>query len=969
MIASSADVRSESGEKEKESEQDPPPFDPDAAVGEAMELANRGRHREAQTLLQQALVANPSHAAALFTMATLQAQAGKLEDAISLLDRIPADHPEAGLPALGQSADWCFEIGRFPEAQRRYEQLLEVAPHAVRARRQLANLLNRQGRRHEAVPHLRMLCRLGNIRQDELHALMIVSAALYNAPEDSDGADQSTNNQLYEPIGPGGRARVLYSQSEFESALSVLRPLVEQHDAPASMVAFYGRMAIEGQDDLAFQWWLDRIDESVDDHAEYWAAIGTYELDNRRFESATRALLEAIRRDPTDLLSVGRLRQALDALGADEQSRQWRDHHYAVSGTNKLNNQIASSATPNPDDVAKLSDLLVSLNRPLEAVLWKSIEGRIRGVDVAALMSLNEQRVELVNSRRGFPRESDVLYGMNADQYPLPDLDALGPKPIEASDARQPRLADAAEPHFENIASSSGLTHQYLVESDPMGYRHTIYQTLGGGVAAADFDLDGRCDLYFAQGGADPPAFRGSLSNQLFRQVDGRLVDVTDVSESHEFQYSIGITSGDWNQDGFPDLAISNIGSNSLLINNGDGTFRSELLSEQPQDHRVPSSIALADLDGDRIPDIYVTNYVDDPEITLKPPIDPQGQVVKMVSPGDFDTSHDQVYSNDRRGGWQGNSFGNLPRDAMPGLGVIATDLDGDTRNEIFVGNDLYPNQLWTWDRSDEQWVDLAPLLGCANGHGGAATGSMGIAAADFDDDGTLDLFVANYENENSSLFLQQDGAYRDRNIQFGLNSDTRIRVGFGSQPIDYDNDGDEDIVVTNGHLDDSIENTAPYRQRCQLFTQQHNKFQMADVVQRDGDYWDRGHLGRGLATLDFNRDGKLDFVVTHIGETSALMINQTPSPAHWLQLRLIGTESERDAIGARVRVATDRGDAFAWVIAGDGYLSHNESLLSFGLGDAERVNSVTIHWPSGHIDRHIDVPIDRRWLMVEGKL
>ncbi len=510
------------------------------------------------------------------------------------------------------------------------------------------------------------------------------------------------------------------------------------------------------------------------------------------------------------------------------------------------------------------------------------------------------------------------------------------------------------------------MEHSFQVASKPQNQRFSIYQTLGGGVAVLDYDLDGACDLYFAQGAADPPSFLGKQTNRLYRHADSTLRDVTLHSAATEYRYTMGVTSGDWNQDGFPDLVVANIGSNRLLINNGDGTFTSRLIGEHEHTHRVPASAAIADITGDGLPDIFQAYYIDDSTMAVKPPIDEKGNVLHNVSPNNFDPSPDWLIENDAAGGFIINEMPSQS-DAGTGLGVIVTDFDGRAGNEVFVGNDSLPNHLWSRDDASGELSDVAALLGCAYGFTGGTTGAMGIAAGDFDKNGSLDLHVTNYENENSNLYLSHRGSFQDRNVQYKLGAVSKLLVGFGTQPIDVENDGRLDLVVTNGHIEDSLSNRGPFQQPLQLFRNVGDQFQLA-VVTDASQYWSSQHVGRGLATLDFNRDGREDLVITHLGEPSALLLNQTPSENHWLQLELIGVESERDAVGARIRIRFGDQESTDWVIAGDGYLSHNEAVVSFGLGNASRVDEIAIHWPSGHQQIIRDVPADRRLLVIENQ-
>ncbi|MCM2369982.1 FG-GAP-like repeat-containing protein [Aporhodopirellula aestuarii] len=934
------------------------------AIATADQLAAEGDLAGASKSLQSWLLVKPNDVEVLFRLANVRAASGQLNQAIELLDEIPEGHPEAGLPALGQSADWCFHLQRYDEAERRYRKVIEKVPSAIPPRRQLAYLLNRQGRRHEAAVQLYELCRHGDVHQDELHALVILTDAMYDDPSRPDELKEGT--LPYWPIGECGKARRLFALQQYNDVIAMLHDRVKAGDAMPAELAIYGRAVAEAQDDERFLWWLARVDSETKEFADYWAAVGAHEARHRRFDGAVRALAEALKRDPSDFLSMGRIRQPLIALGQSELADRWTFHWSATRDAMKFNNQIAGSDDPNVDAMGELSASLSKLGRRLEAVLWKTIESGYRGVDASEIKRLNGERRQLVASGIGFPTQEERLCGMDLERYPIPQFDSRSIDALQF-DADEKRETKALLASFPNVADEVGLKHMYRVSAQPVSRRYSIHQTLGGGVAVIDFDLDGLADLAFAQGASDPPAFQADRSNQLFRNTGTLLVDVTNSSGTTETQYSLGMASGDWNQDGFPDLAVSNIGTSTLLINNGDGTFTRQMLSQNASRVRVPSSIAIADLDGDHLPDLFHCVYVDDPRIDRKPPLDASGRVVRAVSPGDYRVGADEVFLNDGMGGMHLRPIHSQDRDESYGLGVIVTDLDRVPGNEIFVGNDLLPNQLWTHDVKSHTWNDVATLKGCAFDASGVATGSMGIAIGDFDSTGTLDIHISNYEHQNASHFLSERDAYQDRSIPFQIAEPTRSLVGFGTQAIDFDNDGHLDLMVTNGHLDDSVENRSSFHQPPQLFANLGSHFQPAEVVDSSG-YWDARYLGRGLARLDFNRDGKNDAVVTHIGQRSALLINQTPTENHWLQIQLVGTESERDAIGAEVRVRCGERETVDWAAAGDGYLCRNESAISFGLGPAMVPVEVEVRWPTGKRQVHGEIGPDQRILIVENE-
>ncbi|MGI9470917.1 MAG: FG-GAP-like repeat-containing protein [Rubripirellula sp.] len=932
-------------------------LDRQATIDRAHGLAENGDFDSAAKLLQGLLLVDPSDVEVLFQMGNVQAANGDLAAAIECLGDIPEDHPEAGIPALGQSADWCVRLKRYDDAIDRYQRVLGVVPQAAMARRQLAYLLNRQGRRHEAAVQIRELCRVGDVRQDELQSLIVLSDAM-----SSDSTDANGGAVDYTPIGASGKARKLFTERRYAEAAEVLRETIAKGDAPASVVAFYGRTVAEAQDDEAFRWWFAKVEPSVKEYSEYWSAIAAYLASQRQFEAATRALLEALDRDPTDFISINRLLQMLKMLGDQEAYDKWEARWKSTHETLLASNAISDSATPKVESMEELAAQLNAIDRRLEAVVWKSLESYYRKLPQQAMAHWNQQRQQLVDSGADFPDRSSRLCGVQLDTYPLPNIE-IDVKVADAT-SNAPSVALKASPSvFRNVAGDYGLRHTFEVAGEPLESGFAMYHQAGGGVAVLDFDLDGFADLYFAQGAAEPPTFVSSKANQLFRSSDGALIDVSVNAACDDARYTIGCTAGDWNQDGFPDLITANIGANSLWINNGDGTFTGQVLEGSDDLERMPASIAMADLSGDRIPDIFEVNYIQDPEIGRLPSRNAEGVVMEAVGPADFDACVDRIGLNDGRGNPVFQTLSEQPAAAHKGLGLVIAELDGNPGNDVFVGNDKSANQFWVRDPAGE-WSDVAVLNGTAFSYGGAGTASMGIASGDFDKNGTLDLHIANFQNESVCLYLNGGSYFQDRALQYRLGVPSRSVLGFGSQSLDYDNDGRPDLVVTNGHIDSYSTMSGPFKQLPQLFSNLGDRFQLVPV-QDESSYWGTPHLGRALATFDLDRDGRTDFVITHVGESSAIMRNETDS-GNWLQLQFVGTKTERDAVGATVRVTFGDEETTEFVTGGDGYLCRNESIVALGVGPATIVDRINVTWPSGIEQEFTDVAANQRLLVVE---
>ena len=943
------------------------PADRGAVLAAAGEAADLGQHQKAIGLLQPLLLADPEDAEALFRLANAYQATNRLEMAVKFLESISEEDPQAGLPALGQAADWYLQLEQYDKAERNYLKVLQRVPTFVPAIRQLAQLYNRQGRRHEAVAQIQALCRIGDVRQDELHALLMVGSAIY------DDASQPGARQRYLPIGPSAKARILYTETKYREAMEVLKEQASQPETPPSIKAFYGLLAIESQNQDEFERWFAKTDETSQQYAEYWAAIGAHLVNQAKFEPAVRVLCEALVRDPTDTGSLRRLNQSLRALGREDDAERCLDQYTAQRDVVLAVNSIGQQANPNASVFTTMADGLEKLGRDLEAVTWRLVQAHYATDGQSAIEQLSQQRSRLAQSADAFGDELTKLCGLKRDEFPMPDLSELVRPPVDDPQAdplnsgRQSMTVDADSlppVRFRNVASEVGLEHTFWIASQPQVDRFTLYQAIGGGTAVLDYDLDGWPDLYLNQGGSDAPDFVSQRSNLLFRNVEGQFQDHTASSATEQFGYSIGLTSGDWNQDGFDDLVVANLGDIFLMLNNGDGTFRQVRLKAPKADGELISSLAMGDLSGNGLPDLYAAYYVEDPTMVKRPPIDAQGNI-EVISPASFTPAIDKLIVNHGDGSFTASEVTDDPAAASTGLGVVIANWDNQDGLDVFVGNDIRPNHLWVRDPESRQWSDIAAVTGCAYGHGGSATASMGIAVADFDSSGTPDIHITNFFEESVSLFLNRQASFVEQSVAFDLYQDSYQVLGFGCQAIDYNNDGFPDLAVTNG----SIERTpdAPFHQPPQFFVNLGKRFALTDVEDSSG-YWQQKTLGRSMSRLDFNRDGRSDLLISHLDRPTAIILNETDSQNHWLQLELIGTGAERDAIGAKVTVTAGGRTWSQWIFGGDGYLCRNEPVLNFGIGSQAEAAQVEVTWPDGSQQRLGSLPADQRYLIIQGQ-
>ncbi len=308
------------------------------------------------------------------------------------------------------------------------------------------------------------------------------------------------------------------------------------------------------------------------------------------------------------------------------------------------------------------------------------------------------------------------------------------------------------------------------------------------------------------------------------------------------------------------------------------------------------------------------------------------------------------------------------PEIAQPGtsLGVVITDFQSDGKNEVFVGNDVRPNHLLV-QSSENLFVNMADLKGVANGFDGGAKGCMGIATGDFNRDGKIDIQIANYLDEEANLYLQtSNGNFMDNSERYGLADATRPYVGFGTKAVDIDRNGFLDFIVTNGHVFDMQKFGEAYQMPPQLLMSDGIRFQPAEVDDDSG-YWNEKYLGRTIASIDFDRDGALDFIIGHLDKPLALLGDETQTSGGWLQLELVGTLSERDAIGTQIVLTIEDSQYMQWVTAGDGYLCSDEPVQTFGFEPSNQRGQIEVRWPSGLRQTFESVACGHRYLIVEG--
>ncbi|MCI0459465.1 MAG: CRTAC1 family protein [Gemmataceae bacterium] len=548
-----------------------------------------------------------------------------------------------------------------------------------------------------------------------------------------------------------------------------------------------------------------------------------------------------------------------------------------------------------------------------------------------------------------------------------------GPTPSEAELQPTPGL-----PWFEDVASRSGITFQHHDSATDM---HYIHEVMGSGLAWIDYNNDGWPDLCCVQAGpVHPSTHTGPLpTHRLYRNHgDGTFTDVTDQVGLNHADFGMGCAVGDFDNDGYDDLALTCLGKIALYHNRPDGqggrrfvevTARAGGLSNP----HWATSCGWGDIDGDGLLDLYVCNYCEIDVANYQPCIHPTTNKRYVCPPAVFRAVKHKLFRNNGDGKFTDvtatSGVGAAP--PAPGLGVVLVDLDGDGLLDIYVANDMQPAYLFH-NQGGGRFVEKALLAGCALAPNGRFIAGMGVEAGDVDGSGRPSLFVTNFQRDPNMLFLNEGKLFFEEwGFPSGLGPPSVPRLGFGTVFCDVDLDGALDVAVANGHVVRNAQELygEPYAQQAQLFLGE-GRGRFRDVSAQASRYFRQQYVGRGLAWADYNNDGLPDLAFSHNAGPVGLLRNATQTENRWVRLELIGDgeKSNRNAIGARVEIEAGGRKLVRWVCGGGSYLSASERRQLVGLGTADRVEQLTVVWPSGRRQRFAGLDARRWWRLTEGR-
>lgn len=895
--------------------------------------------------------------------------AGKQSDherAIRYLKQLPADGGRWEFYAQMAMAERNEILGRVGEAERHVLQALELSPNDVEANNRLGHLLQVQGRTWESAAHFFAMVRKGKCRGDELMG-MAVTDRFFRSDDRLERFALAADPP--EVLIKLKQARQGLFENRPDEAESLLRELILVRPDLGEAQGRLGRVVVDRGDSAEFLQWRGSLPDEARDHPEVWFAQGLQARRLGQMEGAVNCLLQVLTRSPNHLGANLQIAGCLKHLGLTDAAQAFSRRAELLAELESNLNLLRANV--DPDLLAKVVGLFGKMGRFWEAAGWSHIMTQLDFDRDASRREL-ARWTALARAEPGPDAPSLLPSRLLADRkfaaprWPIP---SAGSGPVQSAQDAEPAW------NFTDDAARLGIGFQYYEGTSEENRLNHIFSVTGGGLAALDYDLDGWPDLYLAQANNwRDPGPQTEYTDRLFRNLQGvRFDDVTSPASLGDAAFSHGVTAGDYDQDGFADIHIGNLGPNRLYHNNGDGTFTDVTAQAGVEGNQWSTSSVFADFNNDGLPDLYVLNYTETEHTAQKQCYQGTGELMSCT-PDLLIPEADRCYLNAGDGTFRDVSAqSGILVPGGKGLGVIVWDFAGNGNLGLFIANDTTPNFLFMNNGPDEQGVprfeDEGLVRGVAIDVDGNAQASMGVAAGDINGDGRIDLFISTFFGESKTLYSQRDdGFFDDLTRTFKLREPGFWMLGFGCQFADFDGDGWEDLIATNGHVNQRSTRGDADRMPPQLYHNLRGR-RFVEVPQGTlGKFFEERHLGRGLATLDWNRDGRPDVGISHLHAPFALLTNGTPAAAQPLVVRLVGRSGCREPTGAVVRMKTASMEQIRLQTAGDGFLVTNERRLQFAVPGGEKSVGLEVHWPGGAMEYWPEVPVGCEILLVEGR-
>lgn len=885
------------------------------------------------------------------------ASLGHREQALKYLSRlrfqrIPDHHVYEGWM---ETATIHTDTGQLTDAVTQLQAVLNINKTDVLAIRRLAQIRLGVGDQQRSRALLNQLVTLGHASPHELMTLAAGGQDLWSF----DRIERLRHITPQDPLLIQAHARRLIRHNRTADALDLLNQALAKHPHNSALLLLRLELDTDGEHN-----WTPLAD--ADDSTSLWLFLAR-QVESTDLRRGTGYVHRAVSLSPFDARAIS-------------QQARLRSHQGDEDGANGC--YFRSSQLQELAELCRQRDaigsaaaercvvLLREMYRLPEAIAWCRAELQIDSQSDWARTALNDLLEEQMRVRTSLQPPAPAYAALSVQDAIHHLIELRATASLEA-DSNHP-ASNVGHLQFEDVADSTGLHVSFYNGAQATEQRRRMHEFTGGGIGVLDLDGDDWPDLIFPQGSDDPTGRQSpqtAPADQLLRNLRGTgFVDVSQVAGITESDFGQGVAVGDVNNDGFDDIYIANTAHNTLWLNQGDGTFVRDQHRQDPGVWTI--SAAVADINGDSVPDLYDVNYVGGDQVFTQV-CDHEGEE-RVCGPTDFPAEPDLVHFGSKDGTFRPLELTeDITNGPGRGMGVVAGDLLGDSRVQLLVANDESANFFLEY--IDNRIRNTALLRGLATGSDGELQGSMGIAAGHVSSRQRTDLFITNYYAEANCLHLQTaDGFFPDMITQQRLEQPGRPVLGFGTQFLDADADGDDDLFVANGHLDDFRHLQIPYHMRPQLFENMGNHF--AERLPAASDYLTTPVLGRAVARLDWNRDGRMDLCVTHLDRPVALLENHTIPAERSLMLSYVGTAQSRDAVGTILTMTPtgnlSNGDAeeqatFS-VLAGDGYACTNERLQQLVVDRDTQQITVSDGQHAVHIQ--VDDGESIHWRIVEGR-
>jgi tetratricopeptide (TPR) repeat protein len=747
------------------------------------------------------------------------------------------------------------------------------------------------------------------------------------------------------------QAQSLFNQRQFAAAAQLACP----HSTNLAAVKLCGLAQQLAQQIPQAEQTFQQAVKTFPNDAELWFYLARVQYLQGQLKPSATSAQQAIqlRNDYAD--GYTQLALTLDALHDDATALK---HYRTAIALNQKQQR------PLTLPLVYAADLLLRLDRASEALEYLT-QAVALTPNASALRLQRARALEKLGKTSDAEKEYQQAIALDGNPQARTALERL--RAVTTNSKAATTSHPVAPIQFRNIATSAKLNFTLRNAASPRKYQ---IETMTGGVAVMDYDNDGWEDIYFVNG-AELPAMQKTSAqfwNRLFRNNhDGTFSDVTEATGTKGEGYAMGVAVADYDNDGDQDLFIAGVNRNQLYRNEGNGKFvdvtkPANLLGVDAQRGKMWSVAATwLDYDNDGKLDLFVVNYC-----KWHPEIDPYCGAMKegyrtYCFPDRYEGLPNQLFRNNGDGTFTDVSAAmGIAKHIGKGMGVAIADYNDDGFVDVFVANDTLPNFLFK-NNGGKSFEEVALTAGVALNDGGKPVSSMGADFRDYDNDGLPDVIVSALEGETFPLFRNVGkGFFADVTWASGLGKASVKRSGWGLGLFDFNNDGWKDLFTANAHVNDNQElyNEQTYRQANAIFANLGNG-NFTDVSATAGESFQTKAAHRGAAFADFNRDGKLDVVTTSLNEPAELWRNESPHDHHWLALQLIGTKSNRDGIGARIKLTTTT-TQFNHATTSVGYASASSRLVHFGLGKETVVKEIEVRWPSGAKQILTNVTVDR---------